>query len=406
MIFSSRIFITSALSILIWFNCIFFGGRELWVEACVSAGVFSLFFLLPQSVFVLKKIPLFFTILLTFTCLSILLFSVLLSNTPLFSFIKLIPFLACAVAAILVFELNQKLITFLMVSLLFLGVFEMFYGYKELYSTQENVLWVPKKAHLGYLTGTYLNRNHLAGLFELLLGINLGLFIFSLKKKQYFKSTMLAFLWACLFFSLLKTGSRSGVLCASISILFFFCFSILKRDFVKVSAFLFLFVGLGAAWCLRDIIIHRVADLLLVEEDLGGRIIAWKDTWRLILDHPWTGVGLGNFKWVFPQYQSGELLMAWNFAHNDYLQMAAEIGLPATIVLIGSFIYFFARAIKCYFFMNQDEWVLGMGALTGVLSLSLHGFSDYNFSVFGNFFLWSILFACGYFFLNPERNLS
>lgn len=54
---------------------------------------------------------------------------------------------------------------------------------------------------------------------------------------------------------------------------------------------------------------------------------------RMVADHPFTGVGLGNFKTAVPDYVE---LDKSQIAHNTYLEVAAELGLPvlATFCLV------------------------------------------------------------------------
>ncbi len=57
------------------------------------------------------------------------------------------------------------------------------------------------------------------------------------------------------------------------------------------------------------------------------RLAHWKaaiDMWR---DHPWLGVGFGNYAVVYPAYAIGRWLDPLGHAHNYYLNVGAETGL-------------------------------------------------------------------------------
>jgi O-antigen ligase len=59
------------------------------------------------------------------------------------------------------------------------------------------------------------------------------------------------------------------------------------------------------------------------------RVEMWKATARMIMAHPWTGVGAGSWEVQIPLYQridTGEEIDA--YAHNEYLQLLGEYGLP------------------------------------------------------------------------------
>jgi Flp pilus assembly protein TadD len=76
----------------------------------------------------------------------------------------------------------------------------------------------------------------------------------------------------------------------------------------------------------------------------GGRTMIWRLTGRLIADHPLAGVGAGNFPIRLPEYFAApEADMAavhtdtWSRPHNDFLQVAAEKGIPGLLAFVGVF---------------------------------------------------------------------
>ncbi len=63
---------------------------------------------------------------------------------------------------------------------------------------------------------------------------------------------------------------------------------------------------------------------------LHWRLITWQGTLRMIRDHFWTGVGIGNFALAFVPYRTpihyrNPTRQAWH-PHNEYLNMWAELG--------------------------------------------------------------------------------
>ena len=61
-----------------------------------------------------------------------------------------------------------------------------------------------------------------------------------------------------------------------------------------------------------------------------------EDTWRLFLDHPLLGTGLGTLEIVFPPYDSLYDGKVVNHAHNDYIEALAETGRRLGELTIGS----------------------------------------------------------------------
>ena len=67
----------------------------------------------------------------------------------------------------------------------------------------------------------------------------------------------------------------------------------------------------------------------MMEKDAPSRFQIWECGWRIIQDHPWTGTGLGTFGDLFRVYQDflDDKLTA-SFAHNDYVYLTVELGVP------------------------------------------------------------------------------
>jgi len=64
---------------------------------------------------------------------------------------------------------------------------------------------------------------------------------------------------------------------------------------------------------------------------------AWKAGYRMIQAHPLRGIGLGQFKPYMPKYSDpGEKVVS--IAHNIFIEVAAELGIPALIVFVAFFI--------------------------------------------------------------------
>jgi len=65
-----------------------------------------------------------------------------------------------------------------------------------------------------------------------------------------------------------------------------------------------------------------------------SRVALWRAGLRMMVAHPITGIGLGNFKPMVPQYSRDENPPD-HIAHNAYIEIAAEMGLPALFAFLG-----------------------------------------------------------------------
>ncbi len=81
------------------------------------------------------------------------------------------------------------------------------------------------------------------------------------------------------------------------------------------------------------------------------RLVFYRDALKMILDHPLLGVGIGNFGSVHPLYRSMPETLdpeahILEHAHNDYLELGAEIGLPGLFGLLWLLCAFFRRMLQ------------------------------------------------------------
>lgn len=64
------------------------------------------------------------------------------------------------------------------------------------------------------------------------------------------------------------------------------------------------------------------------------RMAHWQAGWAMFVDHPWFGVGAGNYGSAYAIYFIGSWREALGHAHNYYINMLAELGLPGGTVLV------------------------------------------------------------------------
>jgi O-antigen ligase len=82
----------------------------------------------------------------------------------------------------------------------------------------------------------------------------------------------------------------------------------------------------------------------------------------MIKTHPWLGQGLGSFKWTFPAYETLAPDTPAVYAHNDYLQVLAELGLLGLILVIWMGVSCWRSAVRNL--VAGDPLVRGIGLAT------------------------------------------
>jgi hypothetical protein len=112
-------------------------------------------------------------------------------------------------------------------------------------------------------------------------------------------------------------------------------------------------------------------------QDLDFRIPTALDTLDLIREHPWTGIGAGQYSYVFPQYR--KIAAVANDSDNlhpesDWLWMASETGIPATLalaILVGLAIWKSLGGIH-----HGRDRALRAACLAAALLVPIHGLFD------------------------------
>jgi O-antigen ligase len=93
-------------------------------------------------------------------------------------------------------------------------------------------------------------------------------------------------------------------------------------------------------------------------------------------DHPWLGVGIGNYAVAYPAYALPRWYEPLGHAHNYYLNMAAEAG------LMGLTAYLVAGAVVFIWVVRRiRDWrawpqALAIGVLGVLTHLSVHNLFD------------------------------
>ncbi|HAH07068.1 MAG TPA: hypothetical protein DCM05_11215 [Elusimicrobia bacterium] len=105
------------------------------------------------------------------------------------------------------------------------------------------------------------------------------------------------------------------------------------------------------------------------------RLTLWSVAWSMAADHPWTGVGLANYRTAFNTYYGGPLdgrETTWGDAHNLFFHQLAErglLGLGALLLLLGVLWWrAFQRAREDAGALNL--WALGTATALPVMSLT------------------------------------
>jgi putative inorganic carbon (HCO3(-)) transporter len=102
------------------------------------------------------------------------------------------------------------------------------------------------------------------------------------------------------------------------------------------------------------------------------RIAHWQAAVRMAEDHPWLGVGFGNYEAAYPQYQLMNWPQALGHAHNYYLNLLAETGILGLAAYGAAWLSIVIMTLRLLHRSSGSDRLLAVGLL-GVWSyLTVH----------------------------------
>jgi len=244
-----------------------------------------------------------------------------------------------------------------------------------------------------FLASTYVNHNHFSGYLELAIPIAIGLFLRYRSESVTLRLVSLVsiIIMGCAF---VFAQSRAAWVCLGLS-LFIMNLILVKRKILKPLSILVLVVIIFSVVLFayqydREIVFDRIgtiSEFMDTDASVETRISIWTGALDMIFKNPVFGTGIGTFVWGFSRYRPAGLEARARYAHNDYLHMAAELGILAPVVMIWLLILVLRIGLKR---MSAHAVMLGCGI--GILSLAMHGLFDFNFHIPANMVLFVV--AC------------
>jgi O-antigen ligase len=256
--------------------------------------------------------------------------------------------------------------------------------------------WFREMRYGGIPFGPYANRNHFAGFAELILPLALVPLVLGKVRRERWP---VVGLFAVLpIGALFLSASRGGIVSFAVELGLLALVMIRRRttgrQLLSAGAVLLLAV-LMVSWLGVGQILQRFSSMQSLETTEGKRASMRRDTWRIFLDHPLTGTGLGTLQIVFPPYESlydGKIV---NHTHNDYLEVLAETGIAGGLCCAWFIGVLLAVSLKRLRQLNNSfAGALQLSGLIACAGFLAHSFVDFNLHIPANallFFLMSHL---------------
>jgi O-antigen ligase len=129
-----------------------------------------------------------------------------------------------------------------------------------------------------------------------------------------------------------------------------------------------------------------------LEMSEGKRASMRRDTWRIFLDHPLLGTGLGTLQIVFPPYETlydGKIV---NHTHNDYLEALAETGLAGALCCAWFLGVLLSESLKRLRQLNSSfAGALQLAGFIACCGFLVHSLVDFNLHIPANAMLFFLM---------------
>lgn len=240
----------------------------------------------------------------------------------------------------------------------------------------------------GFINGTFKDAMSFGGYLAVLVPVMLSMIFFFKGALRVF--SFLVFISAI--FILPNTGSRSSLIALFLSLVVFLGFYLINlkkqksfslKKSVRLGAVVLLIavVLISVLISSKDSIVYKRLDELRIAYKEGGleKALAersasqWKMAAKMIVDYPFTGVGIGAFIIELPNYaETAEIsLRTTDSAENYFLQVGSELGTMGLFFALWIFWLIFKEIKKGFnSYLSQGRWKhIRIGVSCGIISM-------------------------------------
>lgn len=238
--------------------------------------------------------------------------------------------------------------------------------------------------------GTYVNKNHFAGLLEMALPLAASYSGYLFIRRRYLKGLALLGISLLLFGGLLVSFSKMGFVGGLLAIFVAGTLAVVTRSrsslrWLIAAALALLLIGSFVFLPSDTFVANYGAVSSPGQTDLEGRAPVWLETLHLIADYPVFGCGFGNYETAFLRYQAAVVDRVFTYAHNDYLQVAAELGVGGFLIAALLLLPVLIRPLRASARAPEGSTqFLAYGCCGAFAAIGLHSLADFNMYVPAN----------------------
>ena len=287
--------------------------------------------------------------------------------------------------------------------------------------SRDKIFWIRTSIHALGSIGPYVNRNHYAGLMEMVFPLAVCLFLvcrpgstartWKLRLRDFLLHPRINyhFLYGVsallIGTSVFVSLSRGGIMSLTLSMAALAVWLVKrtknwKAGLITMALFAGILVLTGSnGW---DRIFERFGDIRTETGEINAsRLHYWRDGRTIIRHFPLTGSGLGTWRHIYPRFRTFPGISRLEHAHSDYIEFLATGG----VILAGLMAMVLFRIIQaCYRSYRRRRKRMAVylfaGSTAAVMSISLHSFVDFNLQVGANglyfFFVLAIMVSASH----------
>ena len=272
------------------------------------------------------------------------------------------------------------------------------YGLAVELSGANTILWLDKTAYRDVATATFVNRNSFAtfaglGLLCTVAALYRGVArsvagardarerAWRLLSESPLRHAALAGAALLLGVALVLSESRAGTAATGLGLMALVCVLAARRGRSVRAIVLSAAVPAAAGAALLALSGEGLERRLYVtESDWRTRAEIAERTRHAIGDAPLLGTGLGTFASVYRVYRSGRIGPNVDRAHNDYLELALELGVPAAACFVGALAGLALVCAAGVFIRRRDEEMPAVGFASCTL-VGAHALVDFSLQI-------------------------
>lgn len=272
------------------------------------------------------------------------------------------------------------------------------YGLVILFLGSDRILWFEKSIYTDVVTSTFVNPNS----FGAYCGIGLLCSTALLMKQfrigtedrvgtaEHLRFFLVEFIprnasiliaWSVMASALMLSLSRAVAAATGLALLSLYLVLLARRK-IAVHKMLFRIFGVVSIACFMLFIAGQdlIQKLWKTGSDFPLRAEIYLQTLMAIEDRPILGTGLGTFASMYRSYRTEDIRPGVTKAHNDYLEIVLELGIPAGVLLLLSIVLLAVICVRGIWVRRRNYEYPALGFATCIL-MGIHSLADFSMQI-------------------------